>query len=65
MPALELKLMGLTCNGCVNKVTEALMTLESVNEVEVTQTSARVEGNLTAEQAIEVIENLGFEAETA
>lgn len=65
MPALELKLMGLTCNGCVNKVTEALMTLESVNEVEVTQTSARIEGNLTAEQAIEVIENLGFEAETA
>jgi copper chaperone CopZ len=65
MPALELKLMGLTCNGCVNKVTEALMTLESVNEVEVTQTSARVEGNLTAEQAIEVIENLGFEAESA
>lgn len=65
MPAFELKLMGLTCGGCVNKVTEALMTLDSVDQVEVTQTSARVEGNLSPEQAIEVIENIGFEAEPA
>lgn len=63
MPTLELKLMGLTCNGCVNKVTEALMLNETVESVEVSQDSASITGEISAEQAIEIIEGLGFEAE--
>ena len=63
MPTLELKLMGLTCNGCVNKVTEALMMNEAVESVEVSQDTASITGSLTADQAIEIIEGLGFEAE--
>lgn len=63
MPTLELKLMGLTCNGCVNKVTEALMLNEAVESVEISQDSASITGEISAEQAIEIIEGLGFEAE--
>lgn len=63
MPTLELKLMGLTCNGCVNKVTEALMLNEAVESVEISQDSASITGEISAAQAIEIIEGLGFEAE--
>lgn len=63
MPTLELKLMGLTCSGCVNKVTEALMLNEAVESVEVSQDTASITGSLNADQAIEIIEGLGFEAE--
>ena len=63
MSTLELKLMGLTCNGCVNKVTEALMLNEAVESVEISQDSASITGEISAEQAIEIIEGLGFEAE--
>ncbi len=63
MPNVQLNLMGLTCSGCVNKVTEALMLNEQVDSVEVTQESASITGKITADQAIEIIEGLGFEAE--
>ncbi|GLR65304.1 cation transporter [Marinospirillum insulare] len=63
MPTIELKLMGLTCNGCVNKVTEALMANEAIESVEVSQDSASITGSITADQAIDIIEGLGFEAE--
>lgn len=63
MPTLELKLMGLTCNGCVNKVTEALMLNEAVESVEISQDSASITGEISINQAIEIIEDLGFEAE--
>ncbi|MDR9468725.1 cation transporter [Marinospirillum sp.] len=63
MPTVELKLMGLTCNGCVNKVTEALMSQESVDQVDVSQEAATITGSISPDEAIEVIENLGFEAE--
>ncbi len=63
MPTLELKLMGLTCNGCVNKVTEALMLNEAVESVEISQDSASITGEISVDQAIEIIEGLGFEAE--
>ncbi|WP_218563924.1 cation transporter [Marinospirillum perlucidum] len=63
MPSIELKLMGLTCNGCVNKVTEALMQNDQVESVDVSQEAATITGSLSADEAIEIIENLGFEAE--
>ena len=63
MPSFELQLMGLTCGGCVNKVTEALVTHEKVDQVDVTQTSAEITGSISPDEAIEIIENLGFEAE--
>jgi|AntRauTorcE11897_2_1112592.scaffolds.fasta_scaffold03167_3 copper chaperone CopZ len=63
MPTVELKLMGLTCNGCVNKVTEALMSQDKVDQVDVSQEAATITGSISADEAIEVIENLGFEAE--
>jgi|GEM_PF-1807965 len=63
MPSFELKLMGLTCGGCVNKVTEALILHDQVEQVDVTQNSAEITGNISPDEAIEVIENLGFEAE--
>lgn len=63
MPTLELKLMGLTCKGCVNKVTEALMLNEAVESVEISQDSASITGEISVDQAIEIIEGLGFEAE--
>ncbi len=63
MPTLNLELLGLTCSGCVNKVTEALLQHPQVESAEVSQHHATIQGNISAEEAIELIENLGFEAE--
>ena len=65
MATFELKLFGLTCGGCINKVTEALVTHAAVEQVDVTLNTAEITGSLSADEAIELIEQLGFEAEEA
>ncbi|OPX55387.1 Copper chaperone CopZ [Oceanospirillum multiglobuliferum] len=59
---IVLTLEGLSCNGCVNSVTNALMMLEGVDQVEVTLYEAYVTGSATAEQLIEAVEEAGFDA---
>lgn len=63
MAAIKLNLLGLTCGGCVSKVETALEADTRIESFEVSQTQATIKGNLSTEEAIEVIENLGFEAE--
>lgn len=59
---IVLTLEGLSCNGCVNAVTNALMMLDGVEQVEVTLYEAYVTGSASAEQLIEAVEEAGFDA---
>ncbi|MFK7161012.1 cation transporter [Marinospirillum sp. MEB164] len=65
MAKVELELLGLTCSGCINKVTEAFITRDDVDQVEVTQHSAHIDGRISTAEAIALIDQLGFEAEEA
>lgn len=64
MAEIKLNLLGLTCGGCVKKVETALAAETQVESFEVSQTQATIKGSLSTEEAIELIENLGFEAES-
>ncbi|ODC03296.1 hypothetical protein BFW38_06785 [Terasakiispira papahanaumokuakeensis] len=65
MAKVHLQLSGLTCGGCVNKVTQALMEVEGVESVEVSQTAADIEGSASLEDLIDAVEDAGYEAEKA
>jgi len=58
-----LTLDGLSCNGCVNSVTEALLMLDGVEMAEVTLYEAIVTGNVDEKVLIEAVEEAGFDAQ--
>ena len=62
MKELTLKVEGMVCNGCENRVMNALKTLEGVSEVEGSfQTGiVTVKGNVEQEVLEEKIETIGF-----
>jgi len=62
MKELTLKVEGMVCNGCENRVMNALKTLECVSEVNASfQTGiVTVKGNVEQEVLEEKIETIGF-----
>ncbi len=62
MKELTLKVEGMVCNGCENRVMNALKTLEGVSEVNASfQTGiVTVKGNVEQEVVEEKIETIGF-----
>ena len=62
MKELTLKVEGMVCNGCENRVMNALKTLEGVSEVEASlQTGiVTVKGNVEQEELKKKIETIGF-----
>lgn len=65
MAEINLNLLGLTCGGCVSKVEGALEADARIESFSVSQTEAKITGSLSTDDAVELIENLGFEAEEA
>ncbi len=67
MPTITLILDGLHCGGCVAAVEKALRQVENVQAVEVSLNPqiAKIEGTATAEQLIEAVTDIGFEAKLA
>lgn len=63
MTEINLNLLGLTCGGCVKKVEDALSADIRIEAFTVSQTKAVITASLSEDEAIELIENLGFEAE--
>ena len=65
MKELELKVEGMVCGGCENRVQNALKTLEGVENVVADHTNGTV--TITAKEEVsisvmkETIEDLGFE----
>ncbi|EER47650.1 Putative cation transport ATPase [Actinobacillus minor NM305] len=59
-----LKLDGLHCSNCVKSVEKALSAIEGVEKVNVTlePQQAIIEGNVSAQTLIDVVEDIGFEA---
>ncbi|MFC0323408.1 cation transporter [Gallibacterium melopsittaci] len=62
---LLLKLADLSCQHCVKSVTKALSALPNVEQVKVSLHYARIVGDVTAEQAIQAVEQAGYQAEIA
>lgn len=60
---IVLTLEGLSCNGCVNSVTEALILIDGVEQADVTLYEAYVQGNVTAQVLIDAVEEAGFDAQ--
>ena len=62
MKELTLKVEGMVCNGCENRVMNDLKTLKGVSEVEASfQTGiVTVKGNVEQEVLEEKIETIGF-----
>lgn len=62
MKEITIKVEGMVCNGCENRVMNALKLLEGVSEVDASfQTGiVTVKGNVEQEVVEEKIENLGF-----
>ena len=58
-----LTLEGLSCNGCVNSVTEALIMVDGVEQADVTLYEAIVTGDVDAQVLIDAVEEAGFDAE--
>jgi len=63
-PRLEVPVTGMTCEGCVRKLTGALNQEEGITRVEVTLQPGRaiVYGNIADEHVRQVIENAGFKS---
>lgn len=61
-PTLELHVVGMRCNGCVQSLTRALSELEGVSRVEVDldRGLARVTGRPAAEEVRDAVDGLGF-----
>lgn len=61
----ELNVSGMMCEGCENRIKNALETVEGLDNVEANHENGKVEFNYTNEEdiekAIKLIENLGFE----
>jgi copper chaperone CopZ len=60
---IVLTLEGLSCNGCVNSVTEALIMVDGVEQADVTLYEAIVTGDVDAQVLIDAVEEAGFDAE--
>ena len=60
----ELKVGGMTCEGCVNAVKRTLSRVPGVTSVQVDLAAgrARVEGEADAARLIEAVEKAGYEA---
>lgn len=67
MPTIILALDGLHCGGCVAAVEKALRQVENVHTVEVSLNPqiAKIEGTASAEQLIEAVTDIGFDAKLA
>ena len=63
----ELKITGMTCEGCVNAVQRTLSRVPGVTEVQVDLAAgrARVQGEAAAAQLIAAVEKAGYEAASA
>ena len=63
----ELKITGMTCEGCVNAVKRTLSRVPGVTEVQVDLAAgrARVQGEAAAAQLIAAVEMAGYEAASA
>jgi copper chaperone CopZ len=60
---IVLTLEGLSCNGCVNSVTEALILIDGVEQADVTLYEAYVQGDVAAQVLIDAVEEAGFDAQ--
>ena len=54
-------LAGLSCGGCVRKLTEALQALDGVEDVQVDKQRASVVGAVSRDAVVHVVEELGYE----
>lgn len=63
--AILLKLSGLSCQHCMNRVQQQLQQLTGVEQVKVSTQYAYVKGEITAEKVIESIEQAGYQAQIA
>lgn len=67
MKELTIKVKGMVCNGCENRVQNALKTIEGITQVEADYTKETVKitaSNEISEKTIEEkIEDIGFEVE--
>lgn len=63
----ELKITGMTCEGCVNAVKRTLSRVPGVSEVQVDLAAgrAKVQGEAAAAQLIAAVEKAGYEAAAA
>lgn len=68
MEKLELPVAGVTCGGCANRVTKALMAVEGVTEVVVSEDRNKVtvagEG-LTRPALVSAIQTAGYQVPSA
>lgn len=68
MEKLELPVAGVTCGGCANRVTKALMAVEGVTEVVVSEDRSKVtvagEG-LTRPALVSAIQTAGYQVPSA
>lgn len=68
MEKIELPVAGVTCGGCANRVTKALMAVEGVTEVVVSEDRSKVtvagEG-LTRPALVSAIQTAGYQVPSA
>ncbi|MGF1690282.1 heavy metal translocating P-type ATPase [Photobacterium kagoshimensis] len=64
-PTITLALSGLSCGKCVAKVEKALSEQADISQFSVTKDSAVISSALTTTTLIEIIEQLGFQANVA
>lgn len=67
METLNLQIEGMTCNGCVKSINQALSTLEGIIRADVSleEKKAHVafdETKIQADRIIEAVEDAGFDA---
>jgi copper chaperone len=64
---IELKIDGMTCNGCQAGVTKILKAQKDVTAATVDLASGRavIEGNVDPQQLIQAVEAAGYEAQLA
>lgn len=55
-------LSGLSCGRCVNKVKEALSSLEAIERMQVDKTSLEIVGNVDEQTLLQLISDLGYQA---
>jgi copper chaperone len=62
---IELKIDGMTCNGCQAGVTKILKAQKDVTAATVDLASGRavIEGNVNAQQLIQAVEAAGYDAQ--
>ncbi len=67
MKSLKLKVSGLHCPGCVSSVQKALLSTKGIKSAKVDiatdiATVEFIEGKVTADKLVSVVEKIGFEA---